>query len=291
MSYTRIIILLSLTMILFASNSLLCRAALKNTSIDAASFTTIRLISGAIIPWVIVRTNHGTHVGGGNWPSAFMLFVYAAGFSFAYVSLSAATGALLLVSAVEATMMSHGIWLGERLARSTASRPSPRLQWIYRSVAARAHGPSFGRFHIDVSCRGGLGIYSIRGRGAEDPVKATAGNLLRAVPMAIGLSILTFKGATLDNAGVCYAVASGELASGIGYSIWYMALPTLKATSAAIVQLSVPVIATLGGLVLLGEPITLRLALACVAILGGIALAILEKRNGNRTDKIKSFGI
>ena len=291
MSYTRIIILLSLTMILFASNSLLCRAALKNTSIDAASFTTIRLISGAIIPWVIVRTNHGTHVGGGNWPSAFMLFVYAAGFSFAYVSLSAATGALLLVSAVEATMISHGIWLGERLRAVQLLGLVLAFSGFIGLLLPGLTAPPLGGSILMLVAGVAWGIYSMRGRGAEDPVKATAGNLLRAVPMAIGLSILTFKGATLDNAGVCYAVASGALASGIGYSIWYMALPTLKATSAAIVQLSVPVIATLGGLVLLGEPITLRLALACVAILGGIALAILEKRNGNRTDKIKSFGI
>ncbi len=284
MSYTRIIILLSLTMILFASNSLLCRAALKSTSIDAASFTTIRLISGAIILWVIVRTNHGTHVGGGNWPSAFMLFVYAVGFSFAYISLSAATGALLLFSAVEATMISHGIWMGERLRRvqllGLVLAFSGFVGLLLPGLTAPPLGGSISMLIAGVA----WGIYSLRGRGARDPVKSTAGNFLRAVPMAIALSILSFKGATLDNAGVGYAVASGALASGIGYSIWYMALPALKATSAAIVQLCAPVIAALGGLVLLGEPITLRLALACVAILGGIALAILEKRNGNFAD-------
>ncbi len=271
-------------MILFASNSLLCRAALKSTSIDAASFTTIRLISGAIILWVIVRTHHGTNVGGGNWPSAFMLFVYAVGFSFAYISLSAATGALLLFSAVEATMISHGIWMGERLRRlqllGLVLAFGGFIGLLLPGLTAPPLGGSISMLIAGVA----WGIYSLRGRGARDPIKSTAGNFLRAVPMAIALSILSFKGATLDNAGVGYAVASGALASGIGYSIWYMALPALKATSAAIVQLCAPVIAALGGLVLLGEPITLRLALACVAILGGIALAILEKRNGNFAD-------
>lgn len=284
MTYTRIIILLSLTMILFASNSLLCRAALKSTSIDAASFTTIRLISGAIILWVIVRTDHGTNVGGGNWPSAFMLFVYAVGFSFAYISLSAATGALLLFSAVEATMISHGIWMGERLRRvqllGLVLAFGGFIGLLLPGLTAPPLGGSISMLIAGVA----WGIYSLRGRGARDPIKSTAGNFLRAVPMAIALSILSFKGATLDNAGVGYAVASGALASGIGYSIWYMALPALKATSAAIVQLCAPVIAALGGLVLLGEPISLRLAVACVAILGGIALAILEKRNGNFAD-------
>ncbi|MGB8873764.1 MAG: DMT family transporter [Desulfobaccales bacterium] len=284
MTYTRIIILLSLTMILFASNSLLCRAALKSTSIDAASFTTIRLISGAIILWVIVRTDHGTNVGGGNWPSAFMLFVYAVGFSFAYISLSAATGALLLFSAVEATMISHGIWMGERLRRvqllGLVLAFGGFIGLLLPGLTAPPLGGSISMLIAGVA----WGIYSLRGRGARDPIKSTAGNFLRAVPMAIALSILSFKGATLDNAGVGYAVASGALASGIGYSIWYMALPALKATSAAIVQLCAPVIAALGGLVLLGEPISLRLAVACVAILGGIALAILEKQNGNFAD-------
>jgi drug/metabolite transporter (DMT)-like permease len=271
-------------MILFASNSLLCRAALKSTSIDAASFTTIRIISGAIILWVIVRTNYGTNVGGGNWPSAFMLFVYAVGFSFAYISLSAATGALLLFGAVEVTMISHGIWMGERLRRvqllGLVLAFGGFIGLLLPGLTAPPLGGSISMLIAGVA----WGIYSLRGRGARDPVKSTAGTFLRAVPMAIALSILSFKGATLDNAGVGYAVASGALASGIGYSIWYMALPALKATSGAIVQLCAPVIAALGGLVLLSEPITLRLALACIAILGGIALAILEKRNGNLAD-------
>jgi drug/metabolite transporter (DMT)-like permease len=125
------------------------------------------------------------------------------------------------------------------------------------------------------------GIYSLRGRGAGDPTRVTAGNFLRAVPIAAALSLLMIDHTSLDSAGFCYAVASGALASGIGYAIWYTALPALKAAKAATVQLSVPVIAALGGTVFLGEPLTLRLVLSSVAILGGIALVILEKQHAH----------
>ncbi len=130
------------------------------------------------------------------------------------------------------------------------------------------------------------GVYSLRGKGAGDPTKVTAGNFLRAVPMAATLSLLMHNYASLDSAGFWYAVSSGALASGIGYAIWYTALPALKATKAATVQLSVPVIAALGGIVFLGESVTLRLVLASIAILGGIALVILKKQNATAARQI-----
>ena len=278
MSYVRIIALTSLAMIAFAGNSLLCRIALKDTSIDAASFTAIRLISGALMLWLVVRMSRATHTGRGNWLSAFALFVYAAGFSFAYVSLPAASGALLLFGAVQATMIGYGIWRGERLLRLQLvgimfafgglvglMLPGLSAPPLYGSILMLAAGVAWG-------------VYSLRGKGAGDPTKVTAGNFLRAAPIAAVLSVLMFHGTSLDHAGFWYAVSSGALASGIGYAVWYTALPALKAATAATVQLSVPVIAALGGIVLLGEPITLRLVLASVAILGGIALVILEKQ-------------
>ncbi len=277
MSYIRIITLTSLVMIAFAGNSLLCRVALKHTSIDAASFTTIRLISGAVMLWVMVRMSRGTHSGGGNWPSAFVLFVYAASFSFAYVSLPTATGALLLFSAVQATMIGHGIWTGERLLRLQLIGLMLAFSGLVGLLLPGLTAPPMGGSILMLGAGAAWGIYSLRGRGAGDPTNVTAGNFLRAVPFAIALSVLGFNGATLGNVGVGYAVASGALASGIGYAIWYMALPALKATSAATVQLSVPVIAALGGVVFLGEPVTLRLGLAFVVILGGIALVVLTK--------------
>lgn len=283
MSYARIITLTSLTMMAFAGNQLLCRAALKDTSIDAASFTTIRLISGAIILWVIVRRKGRVHSSEGNWPSAFMLFVYAACFSFAYLSLPSATGALLLFGAVQATMISHGLWSGERLRGPQLIGLVLALGGLVGLLLPGLTAPPLGGAILMLGSGVAWGIYSLRGRSGGDPTSETAGNFLRAVPISVALSIGIFavQGATLDNVGVWYAIASGALGSGIGYAIWYMALPGLKATSAATVQLSVPVITALGGLVFLGESITLRLALACAAILGGIALVVLEKRNAN----------
>ncbi len=278
MPYSRIIALTTLAMIAFAGNSLLCRAALEHTSIDAASFTTIRLISGAVMLWLVVRIRRGTRTGGGNWVSAFALFAYAAGFSFAYVSLPAATGALLLFGAVQATMIGHGIWTGERLRRLQLVGLMLAFGGLVGLLLPGLSAPPLYGSILMLGAGVAWGIYSLRGKGAGDPTRVTAGNFLRAVPIAAALSLLMLNGTSLDNAGFWYAVSSGALASGMGYVIWYTALPELKATNAATVQLSVPVIAALGGIAFLGETITLRLVLASVAILGGIALVILEKQ-------------
>jgi drug/metabolite transporter (DMT)-like permease len=279
MSYARIIALTSLATIAFAGNSLLCRAALKHTSIDAASFTTIRLISGAVILWLAARMRRGTHTGGGNWLSGFALFAYAAGFSFAYVSLPAATGALLLFGAVQATMIGHGIWAGERLLRLQLAGLLLAFGGLVGLLLPGLSAPPLYGSVLMLGAGVTWGVYSLRGKGAGDPIRVTAGNFLRAVPIAAALSVVMLDGASLDNGGFWYAVASGAIASGIGYAIWYTALPALKATHAAKVQLSVPVIAALGGVVFLGEPLTLRLVLAAAAILGGIVVVIIEKQH------------
>ena len=274
----RVLALTALAMIAFAGNSLLCRLALSHTPMDAASFTTIRLLSGAAMLWLLVRLRHGAREGRGNWGSALALFVYAAGFSFAYVSLSAATGALLLFGAVQASMIGHGLWAGERLQRlqilGLGLALSGLLALLLPGLSAPPLWPSVWMLGAGVA----WSVYSLRGRGAGDPTQVTAGNFLRAVPMAAALSLLNWGGVSVDSAGIAYAVASGALASGVGYAIWYAALPALRATSAATVQLSVPVIAALGGLVLLGEALSLRLVLASVAVLGGVALVIFEKK-------------
>ena len=281
MSYARIIALTSVALIAFAGNSLLCRAALKHTSIDAASFTTIRLISGAVMLWLLVRTSRGTRSGKGNWLSALALFVYAAGFSFAYVSLPAATGALLLFGAVQATMIGHGIWTGERLMRLQIVGLILAFGGLVGLLLPGLSAPPLYGSILMLGAGVAWGVYSLRGKGVGDPTNVTAGNFLRAAPISAALSVLMFSGTSLDSAGFWYAVSSGALASGIGYAIWYTALPALKSTNAATVQLSVPVIAALGGIVFLGEPITLRLSLASVAILGGIGLVILERQHAN----------
>ncbi|HCC78228.1 MAG TPA: EamA family transporter [Anaerolineae bacterium] len=277
MSYARIIILTSLAMLAFASNSVLCRLALSHTGIDAASFTTIRLISGAMMLWLVVRIRRGTQTGGGSWLSASALFVYAAGFSFAYVSLPAATGALLLFGAVQVTMIGYGVWSGERLLGLQLVGLMLAFGGLVGLLLPGLSAPPLIGTILMLGSGAAWGIYSLRGRGAGDPTRVTAGNFRRAALLAVIMSILMFNGIPLDNAGVWYAVASGALASGIGYAIWYTALPGLKATQAATVQLSVPVIAALGGIVFLAEPISLRLILASTAILGGIALVIKDK--------------
>lgn len=281
MSPARIVLLTALAMLAFAGNSLLCRIALKQTSIDAASFTTIRLISGALMLGLLLRWRGRSAISGGNWPSALALFVYAAGFSFAYVRLSAATGALLLFGAVQATMIGYGVWRGERLLRLQLIGFVLALGGLVGLMLPGLAAPPLVSALLMLGAGLAWGIYSLRGKGAGDPTQVTAGNFLRAVPITAALSLLMVNELSIDRAGVGYAVLSGALTSGLGYAIWYQALPALKATQAAIVQLSVPVLAAVGGIVLLGEPISWRMALASGAILGGIALVILEKRQTN----------
>lgn len=274
----RIVALTALAMTAFAGNSLLCRLALKQTGIDAASFTTIRLISGAAILWLIPRMIRRTNPGNGNWLSALALFAYAAGFSFAYLSLPLATGALLLFGAVQVTMVGHGIWAGERLRSLQLVGLVLAFGGLVGLLLPGISAPPLYGSALMLSAGAAWGVYSLRGKGRGDATRVTGGNFLRAAAMAVALSVARRDGAALDTAGIWYAIASGALTSGIGYAIWYTALPALKATHAATVQLSVPVIAALAGIVFLGESMTLRLVLASVAILGGVAMVILEKQ-------------
>lgn len=278
MSYPRIIALTSLTMLAFAANSLLCRVALHHTSIDAASFTTIRLISGTLVLGLAARLKGNAYPRAGNWLSAAALFAYAAGFSFAYVSLKAGTGALLLFGAVQITMIGHGICRGERLSRWQIVGLVLAVSGLIGLVLPGLAAPPLVGALLMLSAGAAWGVYSLRGRGAGDPTSVTAGNFLRAVPMTAILSLLLYNRFSLDQPGFWLAVASGALTSGVGYAIWYTVLPALPATTAATVQLSVPVIASLGGILVLGESLTARLLLSSIAILGGIALVILNRQ-------------
>jgi drug/metabolite transporter (DMT)-like permease len=274
----RVFLLTSLTMLAFAGNSLLCRLALAHTHIDPASFTAIRLLSGAAMLWIAVGVRGGTRSDGGNWLSALALLSYAAAFSFAYVGLSAATGALLLFGAVQATMIGVGVRRGERLHGAQFAGLLLALGGLVALLLPGLSAPPVGRAALMLAAGVAWGVYSLRGHGAGDPTRVTAGNFLRAAPVALALSLALPRDAPLDPAGVWYAVASGALASGLGYAIWYAALPSLKSTMAAVVQLSVPVLATLGGAALLAEPITARVILASAAILGGIAIVVRGRR-------------
>jgi len=267
-----------LAMLAFAGNSLLCRAALQQGAIDAASFTAIRLVAGAVVLWLLVRCRAGKTQGPGSWTSALALFGYAAAFSFAYISLDTGVGALLLFGAVQATMIGYGLFQGERFSVAQWLGLVLALSGLAGLMLPGASAPPWSGALLMLLAGVAWGVYSLRGRGAGDPTRVTAGNFLRAAPMALGLALFFLSQQALSSAGVLYAIASGALASGMGYAVWYAVLPRLRASSAATIQLSVPVLAALGGVMLLGEALTLRLLLASVAILGGIALVILQKK-------------
>ena len=277
----RVFTLTLLAMVAFASNSLLCRAALKETSIDAASFTFVRIFSGAAALWLILTMRRTTSQSSGNWISALALFAYAAAFSFAYNTLSAGTGALLLFGAVQATMILWGFRKGERLDPIQIAGLVVAVAGLVLLVLPGLSAPPLIGSILMLSAGVAWGVYSLRGKTAGDPIAATSGNFLRAVPFAALVSIVMIRHARLDSLGVVYAFISGAITSGLGYVIWYAALGGLKAASAATVQLSVPVLAATGGILLLGEPITLRYAIASVAVLGGIFLVVIEKRSAS----------
>lgn len=271
--------LVALTMTAFAANSLLCRVALKSAGIDAASFTTIRLLSGAAMLCLVSRTRPASRPGAGNWLSALALFAYAAAFSFAYVSLPAASGSLLLFGGVQATMIGHGLWAGERMSLPQVAGLLMAIGGLVGLVLPGLSAPPIFGSCLMLAAGVAWGIYSIRGKGVSDPLGTTAGNFLRSAPIALALSVALYTTASANAAGTLFAILSGAVTSGLGYAVWYTVLPELKATKAATVQLSVPVIAAVGAILFLGEPLTLRLVLASAAILGGIALVILEKKS------------
>jgi drug/metabolite transporter (DMT)-like permease len=272
-------------MIAFAANSVLCRWALDRTAIDPAAFTGIRLAAGAVMLWLCLRAGRRTGAGTwpGSWAGAAALSAYAAAFSFAYVALPAASGALLLFGAVQVTMIAAGLIRGERL------RP---LQWLGIMLAAGglvallapgaqiSQAPDPIAAVLMLASGAAWGAYSLIGRRSRDPLATTAGNFMRSLPLAVLLLVPALLRMEIDPQGVALAVASGALASGLGYAVWYAVLPALGAAQAASVQLSVPVIAALGGTLLLGEAITWHLVVVSVAVLGGIALVIRPAARG-----------
>ena len=265
----------------FAANSVLCRLALGGALIDAASFTTARLTSGAVALLIITALVNKNLPSSGRrvkFISALLLFLYAAAFSFAYTGLTTGTGALILFGSVQATMLAFALRSGER--------PHP-LEWaglalalvglVYLVLPGLAAPPPVSSAFMAVA---GVswGLYSLRGRGATDPLADTTRNFVLALPLAFAVSLLTLRGgAHVSTSGVLLAVLSGALASGVGYVMWYAALRGLTATRAATVQLPVPVLAAVGGVLFMSESVSLRLLLAATAILGGVALALFGR--------------
>ncbi|QYJ77377.1 DMT family transporter [Shewanella acanthi] len=276
MTSLRLFLLTSLTMLAFACNSILCRLALKDGSIDASSFTAIRLISGALMLSLLSMKDHKVKVSG-QWGSALALFSYAAGFSYAYIHMTASMGALLLFAAVQATMIGHGLYNKEKFNQfQWAGLVFAALGLVFLLLPGLSAPPLFSAFLMIVA---GIswGIYSIRGKGAKHPIQSSAGNFIRTIPLSLLLLFVLSNPLSVSGNGIVYAILSGALASGVGYAIWYNVLPSLSSSVAATVQLSVPLITAVAGVLFLGESFSLRLLLSSLAILGGITLVVLKK--------------
>ncbi|MGJ7511703.1 DMT family transporter [Variovorax sp. GT1P44] len=275
----KLVVLTALAMLAFAGNSLLCRLALLHTGIDAATFTSVRLVSGALVLWLIAaqRSGPGTKSLEGGWLSALALFVYAEAFSFAYLSLSAGTGALLLFAAVQISMIGWGLYRGERLTPWQITGFVLAIGGLVYLLLPGLSAPPLHGALLMAAAGVAWAVYSLRAKGAGDPTRVTAGNFMRAAPLVLAVSAAMLPAMKWDPAGIGYGLASGVLSSGIGYVIWYAALRELRMTSAATVQLSVPVIAAFGGVLFLGESVSLRLVIASVAVLGGVAVVLLAR--------------
>ncbi|MCW7543277.1 DMT family transporter [Aurantimonas litoralis] len=270
-------------MIAFAGNSLLARLALADGAINAAGFTGLRLLSGALVlAFILLKARGQTPVRWrtleGSWASALALFVYALAFSLAYLKLGAAVGALILFAAVQASMIGWGLIRGERPGtREALGLVVAAGAFVWWLVPGLTRPDPLGTALMIVS---GIawGVYSLHGRGAADATRATAGNFIRTVPLALPLVALSLFQAGIGGAGLLIAIVSGAVTSGLGYVLWYRALKGLTALSAAIVQLSVPIIAALGGVLFLSEDLGLRFVIAAGLVLGGIAFALSTRR-------------
>jgi drug/metabolite transporter (DMT)-like permease len=278
----RTLLLTSITMTFFAANSLLARFALRTGEIDAAGFTAVRIVAGAAALLLLMsfrREGIGAIRRHGSLAAASALFTYALAFSFAYLSLNAGAGALVMFATVQMTMLGIGIAGGERPQPAEWTGLALAFAGLVYLVSPGITAPSPLGVSLMILSGAAWGYYSLAARGVSSPLAATAGNFSRAAPLAAATLILVSLAGHLHATwfGVAFAAASGAVTSGLGYALWYAALKDLRPSRAAIVQLTVPVLAAAAGVILLGERFTWRLALASAAILGGVALAILGR--------------
>ncbi|NNE86677.1 MAG: DMT family transporter [Silicimonas sp.] len=272
----RLFLLTTLTMVAFAANSILNRAALAGAEAGPAAFAAIRTLSGAICLAILVFARHGKPkvLDGGRWLGTMSLTLYMVGFSFAYVALEAGTGALILFGGTQVTMFAGALFTGDRpnMARwAGAVIAFCGLVWLLWPGAAGA--PAAPPAILMAVAALGWGVYSLVGRSAADPLQETAANFICAAPIVLFLFAYFADGIT--GQGMVLAVASGAITSGLGYALWYSVLPKLETSVAALSQLTVPIIAAFGGAVLLAEPPTTRLLIATVIVLGGVALGVI----------------
>ena len=264
-------------MVAFAANSVLCRLALGQGVIDAASFTAVRVISGAVVLGMILWFRQKSVQTTANWRSVLALFAYMATFSFAYLTLAVGTGALIAFGAVQLTMFTVALRSGEQFSMLSWAGLALAFAGLAYLVSPGLTSPDPLGAALMVMAGVAWGFYSLLGRAAADPVEATAWNFIYSVPLVIVTSLFFMRDFQVSMTGVALAVASGAIASGIGYVIWYTALRGLRATTAATVQLSAPVIAAFGGVIILSEQVTLRLVLASAVTLGGVALVLGQR--------------
>ncbi len=273
------IILTSLALIAFAANSVLCRLALENEAIDASSFTVIRLLSGTIVLIIIISTTRNTTgtSSKGSWAAGFMLFLYATTFSYAYISLDTGTGALILFGSVQITMILLSLISGTRLHITEWAGVVIAFTGFIYLILPEITTPSIVGFMLMTVAGIAWGIYTLKGRSSKSPLMDTAYNFLRTTPFVVLLAISTINNVNYSSEGIVLALLSGGITSGIGYTIWYIALGGLSSTQAAVLQLSVPVIAALGGVIFVFEAITFRLTISAAMVLGGILIVVLGK--------------
>ena len=281
MALIKLVLLAALAMTAFAANSLLCRMALVETDIDPASFTFWRLTSGALMLILLVVMRNQKPLQEGNMASAIALFVYAAGFSFAYISMTTGAGALLLFGAVQVTMISWGLFKGERMSALQWGGFLLALIGLILLLLPNAAVPQLSSALMMLAAGIAWGVYSLKGKGAKFPIEATAGNFIRATPLALVLLVIFWPGGEFHAEGMAYAVASGAIASALGYALWYSILVHIAAIKAATLQLSVPVLAVFAGWLFLDEPVTLRIILSSLAVIGGVAMVIWVKKIAN----------
>jgi drug/metabolite transporter (DMT)-like permease len=267
-----------LALVAFASNSVLCRVALRSGSIDAASFSTIRFIAGAGMLAGVTSWTGSAASDAGSWTSAGVLFLYAIPFSFAYTKLTAGTGALILFGAVQLTMMSAALRGGERPHLLEWCGLGLAVAGLVNLVLPGLAAPSLAGAGLMAVAGVAWGVYSLRGRGSASPLAETRSNFVRTVPLMLAASLVAIGQFHIEPQGALLAVLSGALASGLGYVVWYRALGGLTATRAAVVQLAVPILAAGGGVLVLAETISPRLVIAGALVLGGIALATSRER-------------
>lgn len=278
MALIKLVLLAALAMTAFAANSLLCRMALVETDIDPASFTFWRLTSGALMLTLLVFMRNQKPLQEGNMASAIALFVYAAGFSFAYISMTTGAGALLLFGAVQVTMISWGLFKGERMSTLQWGGFLLALIGLILLLLPNAAVPQLSSALMMLAAGIAWGVYSLKGKGAKFPIEATAGNFIRATPLALVLLVIFWPGGEFHAEGMAYAVASGAIASALGYALWYSILVHIAAIKAATLQLSVPVLAVFAGWLFLDETVTLRIILSSLAVIGGVAMVIWVKK-------------